>query len=133
MKSELIDVERIKEALEILRRLSQANPAAYEPNVASTLGCVSYTRLFLKKYAEAEHDAREGLKLDSTQQWIATPLAPALLFRGKYDEAEKIYRQYKNEEKDIFLEDLKKFAEAGVIPKEYEADVEKIKKMLIEE
>jgi hypothetical protein len=45
-------------------------------------------------------------------------------------EAEKIYRQYKDELKDSFLDDFKQFAEAGVIPKERDADVERIKKML---
>ena len=44
----------------------------------------------------------------------------------------KFYRQYKGELKDSFLNDFKQFAEAGVIPKEREADVEKIKKMLNE-
>ncbi len=119
--------------LRVRRQHSRDNPEVYEPFLVATLCNLANLYADTQRLAEAEHDAREGLKLDSTQQWIATPLAPALLFRGKYDEAEKIYRQYKNEEKDIFLEDLKKFAEAGVIPKEYEADVEKIKKMLIEE
>ena len=70
------------------------------------------------------------MAVDSTQHWIATNLAAALLFQGKYAEAEKIYRQYKDELKDSFLDDFKQFAEAGVIPKEREADVERIKKML---
>ena len=69
---------------------------------------------------------------DSNQHWIASNLAAALLFQGKYAEAEKIYRQYKDEQKDSFLDDFKQFAEAGVIPKEYEVDVEKIKKILME-
>lgn len=52
--------------------------------------------------------------------------------KGKTTEAEQIYRQYKTELKDSFLDDFKQFAEAGVIPKECEADVEKIKRMLEE-
>ena len=75
---------------------------------------------------------REGLQVDSTQYWIASNLAAALLFQGKYVEAEKIYRQYKEELKDSFLDDFKQYAEAGVIPPEYEADVEKIRKLLEE-
>ena len=75
---------------------------------------------------------REGLQVDSTQYWIASNLAAALLFQGKYVEAEKIYRQYKKELKDSFLDDFKQYAEAGVIPPEYEADVEKIRKLLEE-
>ena len=87
----------------------------------------------MKNYPEAEQLAREGLSIDSTKIFIYTNLAAALLFQGKYTESEQIYRQYKSELKESFLDDFKQFAEAGVIPKEYEADVEKIKKMLNEE
>ena len=69
-------------------------------------------------------------RVDSTQHWIASNLAAALLFQGKYAEAEQVYRQYKEELKESFLNDFKQFAEVGVIPKEYEADVEKIKQIL---
>jgi hypothetical protein len=84
-------------------------------------------------YSESEQYAREGLAMDSTQHWIATNLAAVLLFQGRYTEAEKIYRQYKSELKEIILDDFNKFAEAGVIPKEFESDIERIKKMLNEE
>ena len=86
----------------------------------------------MKQYAESEHLAREGLAVDSTQHFIYSNLAAALLFQGKYAEAEKIYREYKSELKDSFLDDFRQFAEAGVIPKEREADVERIKRMLNE-
>ena len=56
-----------------------------------------------------------------------------LLFQGRYKEAEQIYQQYKDELKDSILDDFNQFAEAGVIPKKYEADVEKIKKILMSE
>ena len=52
------------------------------------IGCL----VDVKKNEQAEHYAREGLAVDSTQHWIATNLAAALLFQGKYAEAEKIYR-----------------------------------------
>jgi predicted Zn-dependent protease len=96
------------------------------------LGNQSFFAIFMKQYAEAEQYARKGLAVDSTQLFIYTNLAAALLFQGKYGEAEAIYRQYKSELKDSFLGDLKQFAEAGVIPKEREEDVEKIKKLLEE-
>ena len=121
-----------KEALEIYRRLANSNPQVYKLHVAMTLGRLSFNDIFLKKFIEAEQYALEGLAVDSTQHWIQSNLAAALLFQGKYAEAEKIYRQYKDELKDSFLDDFKQFAEAGVIPKEYEADVEKIKKILME-
>ena len=96
------------------------------------MGDVSFYAIFAKQYGEAEQYALEGLQLDSTKHYIYVNYAAALLFQGKYAEAETICRQYKDEKKNSFLDDLRLYAEAGVIPKEYEADVEKIKKMLNE-
>jgi predicted Zn-dependent protease len=86
----------------------------------------------MKQFQEAEEYAREARAIDSTQYILYTNLAAALLFQGKYGEAEVIYRQYKDELKDGFLDDFNQFAEAGVIPKEREEDVERIKKILEE-
>ena len=124
--SDFVDV--VKEMLEIYRRLGEKGPKYVE-----ALGNLSYYEIILRKYGESEQYGREALAIDSTKHWIATNLAAALLFQGKYAEAEQMYRQYKSEEKETFLSDFKAFSEAGVIPKEYEADVEKIKKMLNEE
>ena len=124
--------EMYKEALEICRRLAKDNPKAYEPDVALTLGNMSFNAIFRQQYAEAEQLAREGLAVDSTQHFIYSNLAASLLLQGKYTEAEPIYRQYKDELKESFLDDFKQFAEAGVIPKEREEDVERIKRMLEE-
>ena len=121
-----------KQALEIYQRLVKDNPKAYEPYVAQTLGNSSFNAIFMEKYSEAEQLAREGLAIDSTQHWIASNLAAALLLQGRYAEAESIYRQYKDMLKDSFLADFEQFKTAGVIPKEREEDVEKIKRMLEE-
>ena len=101
-------------------------------NVSAKFGNVAFYSIYAKRYAEAEQYAREGLEVDSTQHWIAGNLAAALLFQGNTAEAQSVYVQYKDELKESFLDDFKQFSEAGVIPKEYEADVEKIKKMLNE-
>ena len=61
----------------------------------------------MKQYAEAEQYAHEGLAVDSTQHFIYTNLAAALLFQGKYAEAEAIYQQYKDEMKNSFLDDIR--------------------------
>ena len=121
-----------KQALEIYQRLANDNPKAYEPYVAGPLGGLSFNAIFLKKYFGAEQLAREGLKVDSTQNWITSNLAAALLLQGRYTEAEPIYRQYKDELKDSFLDDFEQFKAAGVIPKEREEDVERIKIILNE-
>lgn len=121
-----------KQALELYQRLAKDNPQAFAPYVAETLGSLSFNAIFMKKYSEAEQLAREGLAIDSIQHWIYTNLAAALLLQGRYAEADSIYRQYKDELKDSFLDDFEQFKAAGVIPKEREEDVEKIKRMLEE-
>jgi tetratricopeptide (TPR) repeat protein len=121
-----------KEWLPILKKMYEENPDEVRSNYAESVGNQSWYALFMKQYAESEQLAREGLAVDSTQHFIYSNLAAALLFQGKYAEAEKIYRQYKSELKDSFLDDFRQFAEAGVIPKEREADVERIKRMLNE-
>lgn len=119
-------------SLDIFRRFAETYPEDNNPHIASTLGKMSFNSIFLKHYADAERYAREGLKIDSTKHWISSNLAAALLFQGEYVDAEEIYRQYKDELKDSFLDDFRQFAEAGVIPPKCEADVEKIKQMLEE-
>lgn len=124
-----------KEAIAIYRenwRQSTRKTDSQRKILSGKLGDVSFYAIFAKQYGEAEQYALEGLQLDSTKHYIYVNYAAALLFQGKYAEAETICRQYKDEKKNSFLDDLRLYAEAGVIPKEYEADVEKIKKMLNE-
>lgn len=99
---------------------------------AICLGNASYYAIFEKKYSEAEQFARQGIQKDSSKHWIQTNLAAALLFQGKYTEAERIYRQYKDELKTSFLDDFNRFSKAGAIPQQYESDVLKIKELLYE-
>ena len=92
----------------------------------------SFCANLLGKFEEGELHSLEALKVDSTQHLAYTNLAAAYLLQGKYEAAEKLYRQYKNEFKEGLLTDLDELAKAGVIPAERKADVEKIKKMLNE-
>jgi tetratricopeptide (TPR) repeat protein len=119
-----------KEWLPILKQQFEEYPYLMRKDYAEGLGRQSFYAIFQSQYNEAEQLARDGLKLDSTLHWIASNLAPALLFQGKYKDAEKIYQQYKDELKDAFLDDFKQFSEAGVIPKKREKDVEIIKQLL---
>ena len=124
--------EMYKEALIIDNRLAKINPKVYEHYVVEIYGKMSNLYLYMENYPKAEQSAKNGIALDSTQHWIASSLAIALLSQGKYDEAEKIYRQYKDELKDGFLDDIKQFSEAGLVPKERESDIEKIRHILEE-
>lgn len=94
------------------------------------LGNQAYGAILQGNFVDAESFSREALMMDSTQHWIATSLAAALLFQGKTTEAEKVYRQYSKELRNSFLNDFKAFEKAGVIPEKRKKDVERIKQLL---
>ena len=116
-----------------LRALYKSDKRNYAELMNGILVSQSFYSIFEKQYAEAEAYSKEALEVDSTKHFSYGNLAPALLFQGKYQEAEKIYRLYKFELKEGFLSDFEEFTKAGVIPKNREEDVEKIKKILEED
>ena len=116
----------------ILRTLYAEEPTTYQNRFYNLLCDYAYYCIMEGDFRNAEQIAHEGMIVDPARHEVLTNFAAALLFQGKFSDAEIIYRQYKDELKDSFLDDFKQFSEAGVIPKEYEADVEKIKKMLNE-
>ena len=122
-----------KAALEIFKRLANANPKTYEPYLTDCYVNISYVSILTKQFTLAETYSKEALEVDSTKHIAYSNLAAALLFQGKYQEAEKIYRQYKSELKEVFISDFEEFTKAGVIPKNREEDVENIKKILEED
>lgn len=86
------------------------------------------------KFIDGEKYALEAIELDSSQIFTSHYhcLAYALLFQGKVDEAENLFRQFKDEYKDTFILVLTEFERLGVIPEERKADVERIKAILNE-
>lgn len=121
------------EAIIIRKRLADIAPTIYQPDLITSLGSISFMYIFKQEYVNAEQYAREALSISPTKHWICPNLAASLLFQGRYDEAEAVYRQYKDELKDSFLQDFDDFEAAGVIPEGRKADVERIRKMLTEE
>ena len=96
----------------------------------TTLTGQSYYAIFEKEFAKAVQYADEALKVNPDEHMPVTNKAAALLFMGEYSKAEKLYKKYKKEYKDSFLEDFNAFEDAGVIPADRKNDVEKIRKML---
>ena len=121
-----------KELLPLLKANYEGNAATWKSEYCGNLILQSFCANVLGKFEKGKLHSLETLKVDSTQHLAYTNLAAAYLLQGKYQAAEKLYRQYKNELKEGFLNDFDELAKAGVIPSERMADVEKIKKMLNE-
>ena len=122
-----------KRNISLLKTIYRSDKNNYAELLKSILVSQSFYSIFEKQYVEAEIYSKEALEVDSTKHVVYGNLAAALLFQGKYQEAEKIYRQYKSELKEGFLSDFEEFSKAGVIPKHREEDVEKIKQLLLKE
>ena len=122
-----------KRNIPLLKTIYRSDKNNYAELLKSILVSQSFYSIFEKQYVEAEIYSKEALEVDSTKHVVYGNLAAALLFQGKYQEAEKIYRQYKSELKEDFLSDFEEFSKAGVIPKNREEDVEKIKQLLLKE
>lgn len=120
-----------QEALDLYKDLARRDPQKRNSNMISLLKSQSFFLALFEKYADAERSAREILAINPAKHWIVPRLATVLLLQGKYAEAEKLYRQYKDELKDSLLFDINLFSEAGLITK-HEKVVEKIKRMLNE-
>ena len=122
-----------KRNIPLLKTIYRSDKNNYAELLKSILVSQSFYSIFEKQYVEAENYSKDALEVDSTKHVVYGNLAAALLFQGKYQEAEKIYRQYKSELKEDFLSDFEEFSKAGVIPKHREEDVEKIKQLLLKE
>ena len=122
-----------KRNIPLLKTIYRSDKNNYAELLKSILVSQSFYSIFEKQYVEAENYSKDALEVDSTKHVVYGNLAAALLFQGKYQEAEKIYRQYKSELKEGFLSDFEEFSKAGVIPKNREEDVEKIKQLLLKE
>ena len=127
------NIPLLKTLYQLLKTLYQSDKSNYTELLNGILVDQSFYAIFEKQYAEAEVYSREALEVDSTKHIAYSNLAAALLFQGKYLEAETIYSQYKAELKGGFLSDFEEFARTGVIPKNREEDVKKIKQLLLKE
>lgn len=121
-----------EELLPILTDLYEKDDAKWKSTYAQALTRKAYHANLFGKFQEGEQSSLEALKIDSTAHIAYTNLAAAMLFQGKTEEAEKLYRQYKGEFKDGMLDDFAEFERLRIIPKERKSDVERIKAILKE-
>lgn len=122
--------EYYTELLPLIKKAYMENPIEWKEQYVTILGNMAFFSIFKMKYEESEYYARLGLKQNASENWINTTLAAALLFQGKYAEAETVYLKFRNQYKKEFLSDFKLYEESGVIPPKYKSDVEKIKNIL---
>src|ERR1035437_6439249 len=123
------------QALDIYEKLKKDDLVKFGYLSAANYGNISFYQLFAKQYNLAEISARKGLEVDSSQTWINTNLAHALLFQSKFEEAKRIYLEFMNQEyptdktktfKYFFLQDFDEFEKAGIT----HPDVAKIRELL---
>ena len=141
----LVELAKEKDNLEKLFNANQSkesdsenkNSINYLSALANNYGSLSWYYLFIKDYKQSEQSARKALKLDSTQTWVKTNLAHALLFQNQFSKAEKMYKELsqttmKGNETytKTILGDFEDLEKAGVIPEKSKVNVEKIRKML---
>lgn len=108
------------------------SPAMNKKDYSIDLGNMSYYALFQKKYDEAEKYALEAIAADESQHWIYTNLAASFLLQGEFSKAEDVYKQWKAELKQKFMDDFQIFESRNMLSEELKAEIEKIKKMLNE-
>lgn len=88
------NIPLLKTLYQLLKTLYQSDKSNYTELLNGILVDQSFYAIFEKQYAEAEVYSREALEVDSTKHIAYSNLAAALLFQGKYLEAEKIYCQF---------------------------------------
>lgn len=121
-----------EELLLILKDFYGKDSDKWKSEYSGALINKSFYSNLLGKFQEGEQYSLEALKIDSTMHLAYTNLAAAMLFLGKTEDAEKLYRKYKDEFKNSMLDDFAEFERLGIIPKERKQDVKRIKAMLKE-
>ena len=129
-----------KRALEIRKKVyCRFQNENTSQQLVNSYGNLSWFLLFDKSFVESEKYARAGLEFKSSEnlkkefEWINSNLAAALLLQGKFNEAKRIYMNFKGKDfdvqeswNDIFINDLDELEKAGITHK----DVLKIRELL---
>ena len=121
-----------EELLPLMNAMYQKDTEVWQADYSGQMVNQSFYANLLGKFKEGEQYSLEAINVDSTKHIAYTNLAAALLFQGRVEEAENLFRQYKAEFKEGFLDDFVEFERLNVIPEERKKDVERIKAMLKE-
>ncbi len=70
---------------------------AWQKNMATNYYSISHIALHERFFAEAEQAARKAVELDPAAHLYIAHLPAALLFQGKYKEAQDIYLKWKDQ------------------------------------
>ena len=119
-----------QEELSINQTLASSMPSEYTSHVARSYGNLSNHAILIRDFDKAVEYARKGLALDDSRLFIQANLAAALLFKGEQEQAMAIYKKYKKELKDTFLDDFRQFEALGIIPEEAQPAVKTIKQYI---
>ena len=100
----------------------------------------AYYQLLNSDFEGAEKSARRGLELNPNNVLLYTKLAPALLFQGKYEAAQKEFERVKTKHSysdngnniNRIIGYFKLYEEEKVIPAVHRQQMEKIKIYLLE-
>lgn len=129
----------LKNTIKHMALIDRVEPidTAWQKSLASHYYDISRSALYGHFFAEAEQTARRALELDPAAHRYITPLPAALLFQGKYMEAQDIYLKWKDQllpyEEEIslgslFLRDLEQIEGTATS----RMDVERAKAFLLQ-
>jgi WD40 repeat protein/Flp pilus assembly protein TadD len=120
-------IENEQKAIDLYQRASDLGAKDINVDWAIAYGNASYFSIFNNQAAQAVAFAQAGIALKSVENnvWIHTKLAHALLFNNQFEEAKKVYVQWKDEMYDTggdyldgsdrFLSDFNAFEKAGIV------------------
>jgi hypothetical protein len=120
------------------RLKDEPNDTVFKKELADTYNSLAFYQLLTGQFPEAEASINRGFSLDSTNIYLPTNRALALLLQGKTAAAMHEYKKWKDLPyrkgkpfyRDAFLDDLNELESADVIPEARQADVEAVRRLL---
>ena len=126
--------------VEAARKLSANNNSEENRhNLSVKLNSLAWSEMILGNFAVAEGYVREAIALNPANLFPRTNLPPCLLFQGKFDEAEKLYQEWKDKPfgyngfplfKDAFLDDFKTLENENSISSDFFGGLAMIRELL---